>query len=84
MEAKDSSPTYESFVAKYGISTAYELEAMEPADLAQTLEKAIQNVLDLNLYNQELAAEEADSAQIIAVREQAEAFLKSLNLAQTN
>jgi hypothetical protein len=80
MEAKDTSPTYQSFVDTYGITDAYELEAMDPADLARTLETAIEEVLDIDLYNQELAAEEADSAQIIAVQKQAEAFFKSLQL----
>ncbi len=80
MEAKDTSPTYSAFVDKYDITDAYELEAMDPGDLAETLTKAINEVLDIDLYNQELAAEEADSAQIIAVQQQAEQFFKSLNL----
>ena len=80
MEAKNTSPTYAAFVDRYGITDAYELEAMEPADLAETLREAIKQVLDLDLYNQELAAEEADSTQIVAVRQQAEQFCKSLNL----
>jgi hypothetical protein len=81
MEAKAKSPTYRAFVEKYEITDAYELEAMNPGDLAAQLESAIEDVLDLDLYNQELAAEEIDSAQIIAVQEQAERFFKSLNLA---
>ena len=80
MEAKAKSPTYRAFVEKYGITAAYELEAMNPSDLAAQLESAIKDVLDLDLYNQELAAEEVDSAQIIAVQEQAERLFKSLNL----
>ncbi len=80
MEAKDTSPTYSAFVDKYDITDAYELEAMDPADLAETLTNAIDEVLGIDLYNQELAAEETDSAQIIAVQEQAERFFKSLNL----
>ena len=80
MEAKDTSPTYAAFVRKYGITDAYELEAMEPVDLAATLTKAIDEVLDIELFNQEVAAEEADSAKIIAVQQQAEQFFKSLNL----
>jgi hypothetical protein len=62
------------------LSDAYELEAMEPADLADTLRSAIDDVLDIDLFNQELEAEESDSAKIIAVREQTEQFFKSLNL----
>jgi lipoate-protein ligase A len=80
MEAKDTSPTYSTFVEKYGITDAYELEAMEPVDLADTLTSAINEVLDIDLYNQELEAEEKDSARILAVRKQAEQFFKSLNL----
>jgi hypothetical protein len=80
MDAKDTSPTYQNFVDKYGIREAYELEALTPEALAQTLEDAITDILDIELYNQELAAEEADSTRIIAVQQQALAFFKSLKL----
>jgi hypothetical protein len=80
MEAKENSPTYAAYVEKYEITDAYECEAMEPDDLTAVLESAIEDVLDVDLYNQELAAEETDSAQIIAVREQADRFFKSLKL----
>jgi hypothetical protein len=53
---------------------------MEPADLSGLLRSAINNVIDVDLYNQELAAEESDSVQIIAVLEQAEQFFKSLKI----
>jgi ParB-like nuclease family protein len=82
MEAKDTSPTYQIFVDTYGVTDAYELEAMDPADLARTLEIAIKDVLDIDLYNQELAAEEADSRRIIAVQKQATKFFKSLNVTE--
>jgi hypothetical protein len=80
MEAKESSPTYRSFVDKYGITDAYELEAMDPGDLADTLTEAIKDVLDIDLYNQELEAEEKDSSQIIAIQQQATEFFKTLKL----
>jgi ParB-like nuclease domain len=80
MDAKEESPTYNAFVERYGITDAYELEAMEPEALAGTLRDAIDDVLDIDLYNQELDAEEADSAEIIAVRNQADQFFKSMNL----
>jgi hypothetical protein len=80
MEAKESSPTYQSFVDKYGITDAYELEAMDPGDLVDTLTDAIKDVVDIDLYNQELAAEEQDSAQIIAVQQQTAEFFKTLKL----
>jgi hypothetical protein len=80
MDAKDTSPTYPAYVAKYGITDAYELDALEPAYLAETLQKAIEDVIDIELFNEELSAEEADSAQIIAVRQRAEEFFRSLKL----
>jgi hypothetical protein len=80
MEAKESSPTYQSFVDKYGITDAYELEALDPGDLANILSEAIEGVLDIDLYNQELEAEENDSAHIIAVQQQTAEFFKSLKL----
>ena len=80
MDAKESSPTYQSFVGKYGITDAYELEAMDPGDLSDSLTEAIKDVLDIDLYNQELEAEEKDSAQIIAVQQQTAEFFKTLKL----
>jgi len=59
---------------------AYELDALVPSDLADIVEAAILEVIDVDLYNQELAAEETDSAQIVAVRQQADAFFKTLKL----
>ena len=52
---------------------------MEPSDLAQILRSAIMDIMDVDLYNQELAAEEIDSARIIAVRSQFEQFARSLD-----
>ena len=77
MEAKTSSPTYPSFVERYGITDAYELEAMAPADLATELTLAIEEVIDIDLFNQELRAEQADAAKLIAIRERCAEFFKS-------
>jgi hypothetical protein len=80
MDAKESSPTYQAFIDRYGITDAYELEAMEPIDLELSLENAIEEVMDIDLYNQELEAEEKDSVEIIAVQKQTQEFLGSLKL----
>jgi hypothetical protein len=80
MDAKQSSPTYEAYMRKYATTNAYELEAMKPGDLAEELDEAIQKVLDIDLFNEELAQEEQDSGQIVAVRRQVEEYLKDLNL----
>src|ERR1700730_1785490 len=79
-EANKKSPTYRKYVERYGTTKAWECEAMAPADLANELERAVDRVIDIDLYNRELAAEEADSAEIIAVREKANEFFKSLKL----
>jgi hypothetical protein len=80
MDAKTSSPTYAAFVDRYGIREAYELEALQPSDLAAVLHDAIVEMLDIDKYNEQLAAEKRDSAQIIAIKRQAETFFKSLKL----
>ena len=41
---------------------------------------SIEDVLDVDLFNEELTAEETDSTQIIAVRRQVETFLQSLGI----
>jgi len=80
MDAKQGSATYDKFVERYNSTKAYELEAMEPADLKRALENAILNVIDLDVYNQELAQEETDSVKVITVRQQVAAFLKTLKI----
>jgi hypothetical protein len=56
------------------------LEALAPADLSSLLEDAIKEVLDIDVYNQELAAEERDAAHIASVRQQVKSFLSTLNI----
>ena len=80
MDAKASSPTYQTFVDRYGITDAYELEALEPADLADILTNAIEEMIDRTLFNQELQAEERDSAKLLAIREQTAKFFENLRL----
>jgi hypothetical protein len=80
MEAKTSSPTYPAFVERYRITDAYELEAMRPADLAAEPTLAIEEVLDVGLFNQEAAAERSDAAKVVAVQERCDVFFKSLKV----
>jgi hypothetical protein len=49
-------------------------------ELEYLLERAIKDVIDLDLFNQESAAEQTDSSEIIAVQNQAQQFFRSLNL----
>ena len=80
MEAKKKSPTYDAYVRKYGTTNAWELEAVTPGNLVDLLTNAIDEVIDTDLFNQELAAERADEAKLVAIQEQCMAFFKSLRL----
>ena len=77
MEAKDSSPTYDTFVERYGITDAYELEALEPVDLQSILEDAIEEVMDMDAYRAELDAETKDAVSIKAAKKMVVEFLKT-------
>ena len=63
MDAKTTSANYKKFVAKYG-TDAYELEALQPADLQEILREAILSVMDLELFNLEVDREREDAAEI--------------------
>jgi hypothetical protein len=80
MEAKKNSPTYKKFCAKYGITSAYELEAFAPSGLAELLRDAIARVIDIDAFNAELKREEADSVRISAIQEKIRDLLKNLSL----
>jgi hypothetical protein len=77
MEAKDTSPTYNDFVEKYGITDAYELEALEPSELQQILEDAIENVMDMAAYRAELDQEKKDAVDIVTAKQMVVEFLKT-------
>ncbi len=80
MEAKSTSPTYNSFVERHGITDAYELEALRPSDLQRILEDAILDVIDVDSYNAELARERQESSGIVALKNAVVGFLKDCKL----
>jgi hypothetical protein len=75
-EEKDIS-TKRAYEEKYGTTDAYELEAMEPADLQEALTEDINSVLDIDAYNAELEQEDQDAAAIQARRAVVTDFLKT-------
>ena len=83
MEAKESSPTYAEFVEEYGITAAYELEALEPADLQQVLVDAIEDVMDMDAYDAELEAQKKDAIGIMAAKKLVLDFMKTIELGDT-
>jgi hypothetical protein len=78
MEAKKSSPTYRAFVERYGITTAYELEAMRPADLQQVLRDAVDQVIDREAFEAEKEIQQDDLRQIISLINRSERYFASL------
>ena len=67
MEAKRSSAQYKKFVSKYG-KNVFEVEALKPEQLEEILKEAIDNVIDIDLFNRELGQEEEDANKIIAFK----------------
>jgi hypothetical protein len=66
MKAKGTDPSRKRFIAKHKKDDVFELEALEPRDLASLLELAITSTIDMELFKQELETEEQDKAQIKA------------------
>ena len=79
MEAKASSPTYKAFVEKYGITDAYELEAMSPEDLQKALIEDIDEVLDIAAYNSEVKRENEDAVAVKVLKDRSLALLKTID-----
>ena len=63
------------------IAHAWELEALAPGDLIDVLTNAIDELIDIDLFNQEVQAEQVDAAKLVAIQEQCVAFFKSLRIA---
>ena len=80
MDAKEKSPTYATYVERYGTTDAWELEALAPADLVDVLIKAIDEVIDIDLFNQELGVEQNDAAKVVVIQEQCATFFRSLRI----
>ena len=69
MLAKATDTNTPKFTSKHGTSSIFELEALRPADLAMLLERAIRQVINIPLYEQELKLQKADRKQIEAKRQ---------------
>jgi hypothetical protein len=67
------------FTKLYG-NSAYELEALEPADLQSILRKAIDGVIDHGAFEHEVNEEGKDAAFLVGVRKRVTEALSGLNL----
>lgn len=68
MDAKPSSPNYESFVARYG-TKAVELDAIPVHLLQQKLRNAIEKYLDMDEFKAQMKLEQHDASEIAAYRQ---------------
>lgn len=75
MEAKTTDSRAAKFTAKHG-AAVYELEALPPETLQSELIAAIESVLDVRAFNQELDAEKQDAAYIANLRQRAQLAFK--------
>ncbi len=77
MDAKKSSSRYKKFAEQFG-DHAYEMEALNPADLQKILRDSIESALDIDLYNAEVAAAEEDEKHIIQTKAKAAKLLRGI------
>ncbi len=80
MKAKRSSSVFKKFVKRHGTDDVYELEALPPERLQSLLRDAIDGVLDIEAFNQEVDAEREDAAHLQGVRECVVEALKGVDL----
>jgi len=82
MSAKESSANYDRFIQEQGSEDVYELEAVEPSELQQMFETAIENVIDRDAFEAEIEAEKADAACLEAKRATIFASLQQTGIAE--
>jgi ParB-like chromosome segregation protein Spo0J len=77
--AKESSSNHDWFVERNnGNDAVYELEALEPAQMMNDLDNFIRSVIDIDLFNREVQAEEGEAAYLEAARNKAREALRGL------
>ncbi len=78
MDAKVSSSNYAKFVSKYKTRSAYELEALEPEKLQSLLRNAIDSVMDVDAFNEEVDEEKEDAVFLENTRRTVYATMKEV------
>jgi hypothetical protein len=77
MQAKEGSSRYERFVERYG-PDVYELEAIPPAALQKVVREAVDDVLDVELFNAEIDAEKLDAAFLAEMRQRVHVAMRGI------
>jgi hypothetical protein len=68
LKAKPNDPTRRVFIERHGDDSVYELDALTPRQLADLFEEAINAVIDVDVYESELAQEERDLKAIAQLK----------------
>jgi hypothetical protein len=77
--AKESSSNHDWFVDRNrGDETVWELEALNPADMIRDLDNFIRSVIDVDLFNREVAVEMEEAAYLAATRKTVGKALRGL------
>ena len=77
--AKETSSNHDWFVNRNGgDDTVYELEALEPEDMLRDLDNVIRSIIDIDLFNREVATEQEEAVYLQAARTRAADALKGL------
>ena len=76
LAAKETSKHYERFVSKHGSDAVYELEAVPPVQLQGLLEDTLEQVIDLDRFNDEAEAEQDDQTEIENTRRRTVAAMR--------
>jgi hypothetical protein len=78
--AKEDSSNRDWFVERNGgDETVWECEALEPDDMLEDLDRVARSVLDIDLFNRELAEERSEAAYLAASRRTAVEALRGLD-----
>jgi hypothetical protein len=77
--AKETSPNLDWFLARNGgDERVWELEALEPQNMLDDLDRVIRAVLDVGLFNREVQAERAEAAYLQALAERTREALQGV------
>ncbi len=77
--AKETSSNHQWFVDRNdGDDSVYELEALEPGDMLDDLENVVKSVIDIDLFNREVEAEQSEAVFLQGAQSAATKALKGL------
>jgi len=68
LEAKQTSKNYAKFFDRYKSDQVWELEAIPPGMMVESLTQSIENTIDLDLFNAELGKEREDAAELQSMK----------------